>query len=124
MAAFEPNISGPLMRVLVLDNSVAPTGALLSALAFAEALGPEVSFVFVLPAGSSALDLVRKRGFESSELKMVEIGRSVTRILAYVPMLVLNGIRLRHLLTRERVDFVPRAGHGIIEVNTRRTPRG
>lgn len=37
---------------------------------------------------------------------MVEIGRSVTRILAYVPMLVLNGIRLRHLLTREGVEVL------------------
>lgn len=94
------------MRVLVLDNSVAPTGALLSALAFAEALGSEVSFVFVLPAGSSALELVRRRGFESIELKMVEIGRSWPRLLAYIPMLIVNGLRLRRTLGRERIDVL------------------
>lgn len=91
-------------RVLVLDNSVATTGAYRSALALAQALREYAQLQFVLPRAPALHSELASLGFRSHALSLVEIGRSIRRLLAYVPMLVLNGIRLRRLLTRERVD--------------------
>lgn len=94
------------MNVLVLDNSIATTGAFLSALAMADALRDQVEFTFVLPASSSCHATVSAAGYASLPLPMVEIGRSVNRMLAYFPMLLLNGWRLRRILARHDIDVL------------------
>lgn len=93
-------------RILVIDNSVATTGAYRSALAMARALRDDADIQFVLPAAPALHSEFASLGFRSHVLPMVEISRSVHRLLAYVPMLVLNGLRLRRLLGRERVDVL------------------
>ena len=94
------------MKVLVLDNSVATTGAFLSALAMADALRGDMEFLFVLPTGSTCHATAAAAGYASRPLPMVEIGRSVVRVLTYLPMLLLNGCRLRLILARHDIDVL------------------
>ena len=93
-------------RILLLDNSVATTGAYRSALAMAQAIGEHIDTVFVLPPAVALHSELASLGFHSHVLPMVEIGRSIWRLVAYVPMLIINGVRLRSVLARERVDVL------------------
>lgn len=93
-------------HILVLDNSVATTGAYRSALAMAQALNGQVDTTFVLPPADDLHAELGALGFHAHPLPMVEIGRSLRRLLAYVPMLVINGVRLRKLLYRGRIDVL------------------
>lgn len=93
-------------RVLLLDNSVATTGAYRSAVAMAQAIGEHVDTVFVLPPAGALHSELESLGFHSHQLPMVEIGRSIGRLVAYVPMLLINGVRLRRMLVSERIDVL------------------
>ena len=59
---------------------------------------------FVLPQATALHSELASLGFHSHVLPMVEIGRSIWRLVAYIPMLIINGVRLRSMLARERVD--------------------
>ena len=89
---------------MLLDNSVATTGAYRSAVAMAQAIGEHVDTVFVLPPVGAHHSELASLGFHSHQLPMVEIGRSIRRLIAYVPMLIVNGLRLRRMLVSERID--------------------
>ncbi len=94
------------VRVLILDNSVATTGAVLSAIAMANALKGEAICIFVLPDGSKVDGAIREAGHEVITLPMVEIGRSFIRLATYLPMLLVNGLRFRQILARHRIDVL------------------
>lgn len=89
------------MKVVVVDSSVAVTGAVLSAIAMAEAMRGRAEFEFVMPRGSLAIECVHGAGFRVHQLRTMELGRSVVRLLAYLPVLAVNAFRLRSLLRRE-----------------------
>jgi len=91
---------------LLVDNSVATTGAYRSALAMAQALQDRVETQFVLPRSPEIHSELASLGFKSHILPMVEIGRSLMRLSAYVPMLVVNGVRLLRILNRQAVDVL------------------
>lgn len=93
-------------RVLLLDNSVATTGAYRSAVALAEAIHSHAETVFVLPPAPALHLEVASLGFGSHVLPMVEIGRTFRRLASYLPTLVVNGARLRRILSRERTDVL------------------
>jgi len=93
-------------RIFLLDNSVAITGAYRSALAIAQAIEGEIDTVFVLPEAVALHSELASHGFHSYPLPMVEIGRSLRRLIAYLPMLVINGFRLRRMLSHERIDVL------------------
>lgn len=93
-------------RILVLDNSVATTGAYRSALAMAQALQDVVEMQFVLPKAPELHSELASAGFRTHVLPMVEIGRSLTRLVTYFPALIVNGFRLRGILSSERVDVL------------------
>lgn len=93
-------------RILVLDNSVATTGAYRSALAMAQALQDVVEMQFVLPKAPDLHSELASLGFRTHILPMVEIGRSLARLVTYFPALIVNGFRLRDILLRERVDVL------------------
>ena len=93
-------------RVLLLDNSVGTTGAYRSAVAMAEAIRGQADTLFVLPPSPALHAELESLGFASHVMPMAEIGRSIRRLAAYIPMLLVNGMRLRHMLVRERVDVL------------------
>ena len=94
------------MKVLILDNSVATTGAFLSAVAMADTLRTDIKFNFVLPNCSNCHAAATDAGFTSLPFPMVEISRSVFRLVAYVPMLLLNGLRLRWFMAKQHIDLL------------------
>jgi len=95
-----------MRKALVLDNSIATTGAFLSALAMADALRDDLEFSFVLPTNSSCHATAADAGYVSLALPMVEIGRSFGRIFLYLPMLLINGLRLRRILDRHDIAIL------------------
>lgn len=92
------------LRVMLLDNSIATTGAYRSAVAMAQAIRRGAETRFMLPNAPSLQAELSALGFASDVLPMVEIGRSLRRLVTYAPMLVINGIRLKRRLVAERID--------------------
>ena len=86
-----------LPTILLVDNSRAVTGALN---ALRHATGPlrdRFEFAYVLPTGSTGRAVLEADGYRVPELPFVEISRRPGDLLRYLPMLLLNGWRLRQL---------------------------
>lgn len=94
------------MVILVIDNSVAFTGALKCALQEALLFSDRYRFVFVLPANSKSLETIRQKGFKVYTLPFVEISRSPRNILMYLPMQVVNFFRLRRIIRNEKAELI------------------
>ncbi|MBC7446911.1 MAG: glycosyltransferase [Hymenobacteraceae bacterium] len=93
-------------RVLIVENSVAFTGAFRSVLAAARQQRHAFEFRFVLPTGSANVAALRADGFAVDELPFVELGRAVKKLAAYGPLLLTNGWRLAQLVRRHRIDVL------------------
>jgi L-malate glycosyltransferase len=93
-------------RLLLLENSLHTTGAFVSALAMADALRETHDVEFVLPSGSTLHGEVAAAGIVCHSLPMSEMGRSWRKLLRYVPMLVINALRLRRLLGQCKVSVL------------------
>lgn len=93
--------------VLIVDNSVAVTGAL-NAMRHAttplRAAGWQ--FAYVLPTGSTGRAVLEADGYPVYELPFVEISRRKLDLLRYGPMLLLNGWRLHRLAQRTGASIV------------------
>ncbi len=100
------NILTPPSCVLVVDNSRAVTGAMNAMRHATTPLRGQFSFVYVLPASSTARPVLEADGYRVYELPFVEISRRKGDLLRYVPMLLLNGWRLQQLARREGADIV------------------
>ena len=99
-------VSAARPRVLIVENSIAFTGAFRSVLAAARQQRHRFDFYFVLPVGSTLTGTLRGDGFPVEELPFVELGRSVGRLLGYGPALVRNGWRLAQLVRRHGVTVL------------------
>jgi len=93
--------------VLIIDNSVAVTGALKSIVKVAYDLSTFFNFRLVVPAKSRD----RLRSSTSVflgvyELPMLELSRRVFSILLYFPLLIVNAIRLNLMIKRHRVAII------------------
>jgi glycosyltransferase involved in cell wall biosynthesis len=93
-------------RIVILDNSIAITGALNAILAFADNAKNDFCFYFILPSGSKAADLVRKKGFKVKELPFLELGKSWRNLFFYIPTLLRNALVLRRLIRKEEIKIV------------------
>jgi glycosyltransferase involved in cell wall biosynthesis len=92
--------------ILLLENSLYKTGAFVSALAVAESLRCTCRIEFVLPTRSVLAPDVVAHGYVCHALPMSEIGRSWKKLLAYLPMLLINAWRLRRLLAQRDVHVL------------------
>ncbi|MES2785428.1 MAG: glycosyltransferase family 4 protein [Pseudomonadota bacterium] len=103
------NMSGDLRyrtRLLLVENSLHMTGAFKSAMATAAVLRADFDVEFVLPANSALQAQVEAQGIRCHLLPMSELGRSWSRLLRYVPLLLLNTVRLRKLLSRRKIQIL------------------
>ncbi|WP_324671888.1 glycosyltransferase family 4 protein [Hymenobacter sp. GOD-10R] len=100
----QENLTRPV--VLVADNSVAVTGALVAIRNATDQLKAQYEFVYVLPTGSLGKSVLEQAGYQVRELPFVEISRRKTALLRYVPMLLLNGWRLRKLARVHKARIV------------------
>ena len=96
----------PRPRLLLVENSLHMTGAFGSALAMTDALRTDYEIEFVLPATSTLQSAVEAKGLVCHLLPMSELGRAWPRLLRYMPILLANTVRLRRLLSRQRIDVL------------------
>lgn len=94
------------MNILIIDNSIAFTGALKCALNEAELLSDEHNFTFVLHYHSTQAKLLKERGFTVHLLPLVEIRKSLPILLLYPIMLLRNTMVLRRIVKEENIDIV------------------
>ncbi|MBS1773712.1 MAG: glycosyltransferase family 4 protein [Bacteroidetes bacterium] len=94
------------MRILVIDNSIAFTGAFKCALNEAELLSPNHSFVFILPSNSTLIPLLKEKGIPVYEIPMLEIKKSIVAIIKYPFALLSNTFRIKHIIRDEKIDVV------------------
>jgi glycosyltransferase involved in cell wall biosynthesis len=93
-------------RILIIENSIAVTGALESIIRSSSYLTNHFDFIFLLPKKSEAIEAVKKKGFTVHELPMKELRKSLSSIIGYLPMLLLNTIRLNRLIRESKIDFL------------------
>lgn len=93
-------------RVLIIDNSVAFTGAFKAALQEAELLSGDARFIFVIPRNSKNISLIQQKGFLCYTMPMREINRSPLNLFLYLPSLFLNYFRLKKIVHREACTIV------------------
>ena len=94
-------------RILILENSPAVTGAFKSILGAAECLQSKFIFYFVIQKGSSARRELERSGIQKIvEWRMVEIRKHILAILLYLPVLVINSLRLKTTVRLNNINLV------------------
>ena len=93
-------------RILIIENSVAITGALKSIIRSSEGLFDSYEFIFLLPKNSDATPHVRALGFEVSELPMKELRKNFFSLVFYLPFLFYNSVRLFQIVRRLKIELI------------------
>jgi glycosyltransferase involved in cell wall biosynthesis len=91
-------------RILIIENSIAATGALEAIMRSSIHQIDHFDFIFLLPKNSKAIELVREKGFKVLELPMKELRKKLLSIVIYLPVLLLNTIRLNRLIQKNKID--------------------
>jgi glycosyltransferase involved in cell wall biosynthesis len=92
--------------ILILENSIAVTGALKSILNSSIMLREEFDFVFVLPTASHGVPLIAAAGFPVHELPLRELNKNFLSLPGYLPRLFKNARRLKELIGELKVNLV------------------
>jgi glycosyltransferase involved in cell wall biosynthesis len=93
-------------KILIIENSVAVTGALKSVLRSSLLLRDAYDFVFLIPKGSTGASLIKEQGFPCQELRLMEIRKNLLSLAAYFPMLLLNVFALKLIIKKEKVSLI------------------
>jgi len=93
-------------KFLIVDNSVAYTGAFHCALQQAKILQDEFDFIFVLPAGSAVKPVAEEQGICCYELPFLEISKSFNALFYYFGSLNKNAKRLQAIIEKEKAQFL------------------
>lgn len=93
-------------RILIIENSLAVTGAFKSVLEVSKILSEEFEFHYCVPSRSALGKQLTAAGFPVFRLPFVEISRSVRSLLFYLPMLLINTFRLRNYVRDHNVEVV------------------
>jgi glycosyltransferase involved in cell wall biosynthesis len=93
-------------RIMIIENSIAITGALKSVVESSLQLAGKFDFIFLLPSGSTGIDFVRRHGFVCHEMRMPEIRRDFFSLAAYLPFLLINTVRISRLIASLAIDLV------------------
>jgi glycosyltransferase involved in cell wall biosynthesis len=93
------------LRILIIENSVAFTGAFKSVLQASTRLQDRFEILYCLPAHSDLGERLTARGFSYFQLPFVEVSKS-WKTLLYVPMLLINSWRLFRRVHRSEVSVI------------------
>jgi L-malate glycosyltransferase len=94
-------------KVLIIDNSVAVTGALKSIVYATSDLKQDFEFHFLIPRKSQARFFIEEKGFlVIHELPMKEISKRISSIILYLPMLFANAYRLTRLVEKNGISLI------------------
>lgn len=94
------------MNILIIDNSIAFTGALKCAVNEAEILSHKHRFIFVLNHHSNQVKALRDKGYTVYTLPLVEIKKSLAILLLYPIMLFRNSFNLKKIIKIEQIDTI------------------
>ena len=92
--------------ILILDNSVAITGALKAIIATSEELSLYNRFIFLLPTNSSAVSYIKAMGFEVFEVPFKEISKRIIDLITYLPFLIINTFRINRIIRMNNVRLI------------------
>ena len=100
-------MSKPLVkpRVLIIENAIAVTGSVKSAVRSCESLVNEFDFSFIIPKQSHAKSFIEKTGFMVYELPLLEISKS-WKVFFYLPVLFYNVFKLKKIVTRSGASLI------------------
>ena len=93
-------------RILIIENSIAVTGALNSILRSSAGLSSAFEFIFLMPSESKALNYVRDQGFQTVTLPLREIRKDAAALLAYLPTLFSNALKLKKIIAKHNIDLM------------------
>ncbi|MBL7870850.1 MAG: glycosyltransferase family 4 protein [Cyclobacteriaceae bacterium] len=94
-------------RILVLENSIAITGALKSIASVSRELQSSFSFTFILPKKSEGRVLLDQLNVKDVlEWRMIEIRRSLFSLIFYLPTLVRNAMLLKKTVEARKIDLI------------------
>lgn len=91
--------------VLIIENAVAVTGSVKSAMRSCKALENEFEFSFILPKRSLAKSFVERAGFRVYEMPFLEISKSWKSIF-YLPVLFFNVFLLRKIVSKSKTKLI------------------
>lgn len=94
------------VNILIIDNSIAFTGAFKCALNEAEILSGQHRFIFALPSGSKVAPIAEEKGYKVYSVPFREISKSPEAILQYPFVLIRNLFTLRSIVRKEQIDIV------------------
>lgn len=94
------------MNILIIDNSIAFTGAFKCALNEAELLSDEHQFVFIVPKGSKVIPILRIKGYKVYDLPLKEISKSASVVMQYPFFLFSNLWQIRKIVKKEKINTV------------------
>lgn len=93
-------------RILIIENSVAITGALQSILRSSNELQTVFEFIFMLPENSQAVSYVKGLNYPVLELPMKELRKNIKSLMFYAPSLMLNTFRLFKIIRDQKIDLL------------------
>lgn len=94
------------MNILIIDNSIAFTGALKCAVNEADTLSDSYKFIFVLHHQSNQVQNLKRKGYTVYQLPLVEIKKSIPILLLYPIMLLRNALLLIKILKAEKIEVL------------------
>lgn len=94
------------MTIVIVDNSVAMTGAFKCALNEAELLSARHRFIFVISTRSTLKPLLEEKGFTVYSLPILEIRKSLPVLIQYPFSLLFNSLKLLRILRSEKASIV------------------
>jgi len=93
-------------RILIIENSIALTGALKAIANVTLYLKSEYNFFYVLPKESLASAWIKKFDFEFSEWKIWEISKRSISWIAYFPYLIINAVKLNRIVKEKTINLI------------------
>ena len=91
-------------RILIIDNSVFPTGAFTSIKLLASGI-PDFEFHFSLPKESMLAEKLKTEGIKIFPVPYLELSHSFRSVL-YIPVLIINSFRLLRYVSKNQIEII------------------
>src|SRR5260221_2965602 len=94
-------------KLLIIENSIDLTGALKSISRTANDLQSFFDFTFVIPKNSKGRFWIKNIGLNSiCEIPMVELSKRLSSLALYIPLLLVNSIRLIRIINKKGISLI------------------
>ena len=94
------------VKVLHTDNSLDYTGGFKALFEYIVSEKDKIESVVVLPKGSKCISALQKAGIIYYEVPFLEVRKSFSSFISYVPFLLLNAWRIKKIASDEKVTVL------------------